>query len=156
MAHRLPVCGTASTEEVGPGVSAMTRKRCCITDSDRCRLGTLLTSCEARAWGHARSLSALNARLEDADAIDSKSTPTSLVTMNSTVELLDVRSGRRKCVTLAYPADCELVPDSVSVFEPLGTELVGSHIGDIVSFENGQCRVDAILYQPESVGAWHL
>jgi transcription elongation GreA/GreB family factor len=133
----------------------MKLKRYCITDTDRCRLGALLTSCEARAWGRARSVSALNARLEDADAIDSKSTPTSLVTMNSTVELLDVRSGRR-CVTLAYPADCELVPDSVSVFEPLGTELLGSHIGDIFSFGNQQYRVNAILYQPESAGAWHL
>jgi regulator of nucleoside diphosphate kinase len=101
-------------------------------------------------------LSTLNARLEDAEAIDSNRTPASLVTMNSTVELLDARSGRRRCVTLAYPADCELVPDSVSVFEPLGTELLGSHIGDIVSFGNQQCRVNAILYQPESAGAGHL
>jgi regulator of nucleoside diphosphate kinase len=134
----------------------MELKRCCITDTDRCRLGALLTSCEARAWGRARCLSTLNARLEDAEAIDSNRTPTSLVTMNSNVELLDVRSGRRRCVTLAYPADCELVPDSVSVFEPLGTELLGSHIGDMVSFGNQQYRVNAILYQPESAGAWHL
>jgi hypothetical protein len=57
---------------------------------------------------------------------------------------------------LTYPADCELVPDSVSVFEPLGTELLGSHIGDIVSFENRLCHVNKILYQPELAGAWHL
>ena len=134
----------------------MKRKRCCITDADRCRLGALLTSCEGRAWGRASCLSTLNDRLEDAEAIDSHRAPTSLVTKNSTVELLDVRSGGRRCVTLAYPADCDLVPDSASVFEPLGTELLGSHIGDIVSFGNRQCRVHKILYQPESAGAWHL
>jgi regulator of nucleoside diphosphate kinase len=134
----------------------MKRKHCFITDADRCRLGALLTSREGRAWGHARSLSTLNARLEDADVIHSDRVPRSLVTMNSTVELSDVRSGARRRVTLAYPPNCDLVADSVSVFEPLGTELLGCHIGDIVSFGNRECRVNEIIYQPESALAWHL
>ena len=116
----------------------------------------LLTSCQGRAWGRASSLSKLDARLEDADMIHSESAPRNLVTMNSSVELSDVRSGARLHVTLAYPADCDLVADSVSVFEPLGTELLGRHVGDIVSFGNRQCRINEIIYQPESAGAWHL
>jgi regulator of nucleoside diphosphate kinase len=134
----------------------MKRKHCFITDADRRRFGTLLTSCEGRAWGRASSLSTLEARLEDADMIHSKSAPRNLVTMNSSMELSDVGSGARRRVTLVYPADCDLVADGVSVFEPLGADLLGCHVGDIVSFGNRQCRINGILFQPESAGAWHL
>ena len=134
----------------------MKRKHCFITNSDRCRLGTLLSTCERKAWGHATSLSSLNARLEDAKAIRFEETPRCLVTMNSTVELADVRSGERRRVTLAYPEDCELIPDSVSVFDSLGTQLLGSEIGEVLDDGKRHFRVEEILYQPETAGDRHL
>jgi transcription elongation GreA/GreB family factor len=137
-------------------VTAMKRKRCFVTDTDRCRLGVLLETCEGRAWGRANCLRTLDARLEDADFIDSTQTPRNLVTMNSIVELTDVSSGDRRQVTLAYPADCDLVPDSVSVFEPLGTQLLGSQVGDVVSYGKGEGCITRIIFQPESAGARHL
>jgi regulator of nucleoside diphosphate kinase len=101
-------------------------------------------------------LRTLDARLEDAEAITRQQTPSCLVTMNSTVELLDVRSGDRGRVTLVYPADSSLVSDSVSVFEPLGTQLLGSQIGDVLSNGKRQMRITRILYQPETAGDYHL
>jgi len=134
----------------------MKRKRCLITDSDRCRLGALLSSCEGKAWGRATCVSALNARLEDAKAVGLEETPHCLVTMNSCVELTDVHSGERRRVTLAYPEDCELVQDGVSVFDRLGTQLLGSEIGEVLHDRAGHFRVTRIFYQPETAGDRHL
>ncbi len=129
---------------------------CLITDSDRCRLDSLLASGEGRAWGRASCLRTLDARLEDAKAVTSQQTPSSLVTMNSTVELMDVRSGDRRRVTLVYPSDSSLVSNSVSVFKPLGTQLLGSQIGDVLSNGKRQMHVTRIIYQPETAGDYHL
>jgi regulator of nucleoside diphosphate kinase len=134
----------------------MKRKRCFVTDSDRCRLGALLSSCEGRAWARASCLSELDARLEDAKAVALEQTPRYLVTMNSTVELMDIHSGKRRRVTLAYPEDCELVCHSVSVFDRLGIQLLGSEIGDVVHDGTRRFCVTQILYQPETAGDHHL
>lgn len=131
-------------------------KRCFITDADRCRLGTLLESSEGRAWGRARNRRILDARLEESIPVNSRETPKSLVTMNSTVELLDLSSGARRRVTLTYPDDCELMPDSVSVLESLGMKLLGCEIGDILYDNARQFRIAKISYQPEAAGALHL
>jgi hypothetical protein len=64
-----------------------------LTDVDRCRLGTLLTCAESAAYGGARSRFDLETRVEEADAIPVACTPRTLVTMNSTVVLVDVSSG---------------------------------------------------------------
>jgi regulator of nucleoside diphosphate kinase len=72
------------------------------------------------------------------------------------VELLDVRSGDRRRETLVYPADNSLVSDGVSVFEPLGTQLLGSQVGDLLSNGKKQMRVTRIIYQPETAGDYHL
>jgi regulator of nucleoside diphosphate kinase len=76
--------------------------------------------------------------------------------MNSTIELIEVRSGERRHVTLVYPEDGELVPNSISVFEPLGTQMLGSEIGEVVSDGKRQFRITRMLYQPETAGARHL
>jgi regulator of nucleoside diphosphate kinase len=134
----------------------MNGQNCCVTDADRCRLGAILTSSEGRAWGRRNGLGALEERLEDARSVESEKTPRNLVTMNSVVELMDVESGNRRQVALTYPKDCDLVPNSVSVLEPLGTQLLGSQLGDIVSFGDCQDRVAQIIFQPEAAGARHL
>lgn len=131
-------------------------KQCFITDADRCRLGSLLTSREGRIWGRARNVRILDARLEDAAPVKTRETPQGLVTMNSTVELLDLLSGERRLVTLAYPEDCEFLADGVSVLDPLGIELLGRQIGDTVCQDTRRLRITRIAYQPEAAGALHL
>ncbi len=134
----------------------MRRRSCLITDSDRCRLGTLLSSGENRAWGKATCVRTLDARLEDAEAVTRQQTPDCLVTMNSTVELMDLWSGDRRRVTLVYPADRSFVSDSISVFEPFGTQLLGSQVGDVLFHEKRQVRITRVVYQPETAGDYHL
>jgi regulator of nucleoside diphosphate kinase len=131
-----------------------------LTDVDRCRLGTLLTCAEAAAYGGARSRFNLETKVEEAEAIPVECTPRTLVTMNSTVVLVDVSSGERRTCTLVYPEDRGLIPHSVGVFQQLGQCVLGRSVGDIVQMTEGassrQFRIESILYQPEAAGARNL
>ena len=115
---------------------------------------------EGRAWGTHYWLDELESRLEDASSIDSGHVPATLVTMNSTVKLVDDESGASRTVTLMYPQDFDVVPDGVSVFEPLGIALIGCKEGDVVQCPDELCgrhmRIVQIEYQPERAGARHL
>jgi regulator of nucleoside diphosphate kinase len=95
-------------------------------------------------------------RLEDSHSVRSPETPPDLVTMNSIVELRDLHSGAGQRVRLVYPSDYDLAPNCVSILDPLGTQLLGSLVGDVVDRENRPVRVAKIVSQPEQMGAWHL
>jgi regulator of nucleoside diphosphate kinase len=131
-----------------------------LTDVDRCRLGVLLTCTETASYGGARSRFDLERKLEEAEAIPAAQTPRTLVTMNSTVVLVDVSSGERRTCTLVYPEDRDLIPHSVGVLQQSGQCILGRRLGDIVQLAEGansrQFRIESILYQPEAEGASHL
>jgi regulator of nucleoside diphosphate kinase len=118
----------------------MDHTNCVITDVDRCRLGTLLTTREGRAWGTHRWLGELESLLNDAKPIDLDKAAKTLVTMDSAVRLVDCESGLSRLVTLTYPQDVELVPHGVSVFDPLGIALIGCEEGDVVQCPDEGCR----------------
>jgi regulator of nucleoside diphosphate kinase len=138
----------------------MTSARCFLTDADRCRLGNLLTSREGRAWGTQQLRAELYSVLEEATPIAPYDAPETLVTMNTTVELVDLESRARRVVTLVYPQDVDVVSDSVSVFEPLGVALIGCQEGDVVQcpeeHRSRPMRVARIVRQPEHAGLWDL
>ena len=118
----------------------MDHTHCMVTDADRCRLGTLLTTREGRAWGTHRWLGELESLLNDAKPIDLDKAAKTLVTMDSAVRLVDCESGLSRLVTLTYPQDVELVPHGVSVFDPLGIALIGCEEGDVVQCPDEACR----------------
>lgn len=126
---------------------------CLVTKADRRRLGSLLATSEGRAWGTLQTVGELETLLEDAVAVSSRDAPQTLVTMDSTVKVVDVSSGEERTVTLVYPAESGEANDEVSVTDPLGVALLGREVGDMVqslddSIEQ-QLRVAKLLYQPE-------
>jgi regulator of nucleoside diphosphate kinase len=131
-----------------------------VTNVDRCRLGTLLGCDASSPWGDSRSLAHLEEMLENCESMDARLAPETLVTMNTTVRLVDVRTGDQRTVTLVYPQDVDLLPDGVSVLEPLGAALLGRQVGDVVQSLAEQpqrrFRVEEIVYQPERANAFHL
>ncbi|MCE9552581.1 MAG: GreA/GreB family elongation factor [Planctomycetes bacterium] len=131
-----------------------------VTDADRRRLGTLLSGDELSHGGNARSVADLNELLEESAPMDARLAPATLVTMNTAVRLVDVRTGDQQTVTLVYPEDVDLFPDGVSVLEPLGAALLGCQVGDVVQClaeqPHRKVRVDEIVYQPEREKAFHL
>jgi regulator of nucleoside diphosphate kinase len=137
----------------------MTHTNAMITDADRRRLGTLVSSDDGRAWGTLEILGELELLLEDACPVDAQETPEDLVTMNSTVAIEDLESGARHHLTLVYPEDVGELPKAASVVEPAGLSLLGCRVGDVVQFpdETGHnFRIAEILYQPEKAGSYHL
>jgi regulator of nucleoside diphosphate kinase len=130
-----------------------------ITDVDRRRLGTLISTREGRAWGTTQSMGQLETLLEDALPVVAADAPETLVTMNATVELVDVDSGARRCLTVVHPQDADDVPNAASIVTPLGLALIGCQVGDVL-----QCpgepdhvlRIAEIVDQPERTGTRYL
>jgi regulator of nucleoside diphosphate kinase len=131
-----------------------------LTEVDRCRLGTLLNCTEAAGYGNRQLRWDLERRIEEAQTIPVTCTPRTLVTMNSTVVLVEVSSGQRETWTLVYPEDRDLIPHSVGILQQSGQCILGRRVGDIVQLTEGakprQFRIEAIPYQPEAAGASHL
>lgn len=99
----------------------------------------------------------LRALLQEAELVEPAAAPANLVTMNSTVQLVDIDYGGERICTLVYPEAVNHTPGGVSVFDPLGTSLIGCEVGDVIScWESTRCRrlrVADILSQPERNGA---
>jgi regulator of nucleoside diphosphate kinase len=130
------------------------------TDTDRCRLGRLVSSYQAQGLGSRQLLEELEWELEESKAVDSESIQEDVVTMNSTVRLIRDKSSEEFTCTVVYPEDVDLVDDGVSVLEPLGSRLIGCEVGDVLECAGmdspGPWRVAEIVFQPERVGAFHL
>jgi regulator of nucleoside diphosphate kinase len=131
-----------------------------VTDRDRCRLGHLLTSEQTAGFGSRILRTDLEMSLEEATTIPAELTPRWLVTMNSTVVLMDLASGEHETCTLVYPEDRDLVPDGVSVLQGLGQCLLGRCIGDIFEIPDHRrirsFRIEALPFQPEAASKTYL
>jgi regulator of nucleoside diphosphate kinase len=83
-----------------------------------------------------------------------------VVTMNSAVFLKGLSNGREIEITVTYPDDSDNRERKVSVFSSIGMALLGSEVGDTVSWNvptgTGQFRIIKITYQPEAVGHYYL
>jgi regulator of nucleoside diphosphate kinase len=138
----------------------MKQNKSMLTDMDRYRLGKLLICSEAAAYGSQRARFELDIKLEEAEAIPARRAPRSLVTMNSTIALVDLESGNRRRCTLVYPEDRDLIPNSVGILQPLGQRILGRRKGEIINVVEGgrsrRFRIEAIEYQPEAAGAYQL
>lgn len=131
-----------------------------VTDTDRCRLGSLLTSDDRRGLASRKVLDVLERELETADYVKPEFIPDDVVTMNSTVRLISVASGAEMVCTVVYPEDVELVEGGISVLSSLGSRLIGCEAGDLIECEDekesGAWQIAEIVFQPERVGAFHL
>jgi len=131
-----------------------------ITHEDRRRLGTMLQSAHALRAERREYLDALESNLERARAADPNEVPPDLVTMNSTVELRDLKTGEIETYTIVYPARADVALERISVLAPIGRAVLGSRVGDVIRVKvpSGwrRIRVEGICYQPENAGDYHL
>lgn len=98
--------------------------------------------------------------LKGAQLLAAENISNDIVTMNSRVLLTDLSSGRKIEMTITYPQDTNSHMRKVSLFSPIGAALLGCRVGDVASWKmpqgTGRFRVEKIVYQPESVGDFHL
>ena len=94
---------------------------------------------------------------ESAHLVPSQEIPADVITMYSEMEIVDLNSHRRQKLTLCYPKDAEPSLGFISVLSPVGSSLLGLHVGSVACWRtpNGdECaaEVAALLFQPEASG----
>lgn len=124
-----------------------------ITHVDNTRLRRLLNAPGVR---NTDAADALEEELDRAEVVEPTALPTNIVSMNSTVHLLEIRSGREFELTLVYPQDAG-EEGRVSVLAPMGSALLGLSVGSEIEWPlpNGRTakiRVLGLRHQPEAAG----
>jgi regulator of nucleoside diphosphate kinase len=136
----------------------MKTSKVAITDIDRRRLGSLVDRAVQEGLASRRVVADLEYELERATRIDPEACPADLVTMNSIVRLRDLDRGEMNTYKVVYPDEANGDKRDVSVLSPIGTAIIGCRAGELIEWSarnfHGRFRVEDILYQPESAGAF--
>lgn len=101
-----------------------------LTELDHVRLLNLLRR-DARGDGSRAQLCAIEDVLDAATLVPSREVAPDVVTMYSQVLLQDSQTGQRDTLTLCYPVDAEPARGFVSVLSPVGSALLGPHVGSM-------------------------
>jgi regulator of nucleoside diphosphate kinase len=130
-----------------------------VTEFDKRRLLGLIEIFRARSTDP-DSLDELELELERADTVDPSNVPADVVTMNSTVELVDLDTRDRRTLTVVFPGAADAASGRVSILAPVGLALLGARQGAQVECPTpGGTRrvvVDRISFQPEANGKFNL
>lgn len=106
------------------------------------------------------TLTVLERELERAVVVKPDEVPSTIVTMNSEVEVTDLDTGERRSLTLVFPSMAGIESGRVSVLAPLGTALLGSHQGTDVTWQTPRgarrVRIENVVFQPEAAGRFDL
>jgi regulator of nucleoside diphosphate kinase len=122
-----------------------------LTELDHARLSRLLgRSADAR---HA----ALADALEQSHLVPTVEVAQDVVTMYTRVRVDDLARGSSHVYTLCYPSDAEPAEGFVSVLSPVGSALLGAHVGERVQVtrpdgSRTELALREILFQPEATG----
>lgn len=130
-----------------------------ITDRDYERLTDLIRSYRVRNDING-SLGKLTQELHRAVKVRAEDVESTIVTMNSTVKLEELRTGRERTLTLVYPQDADINQMKISILTPSSIVLLGCKVGDIVEWPapigTVAYIVKKIVYQPEAARDFHL
>jgi regulator of nucleoside diphosphate kinase len=130
-----------------------------ITEIDFDRLRHLAES-DSYRFSYGSLLTELKRGLQRGRVVPPTHVQRGVITMNSRVRLIDLKTGRNETYTLVYPADANINENRLSVLAPLGTAMLGARIGQVIEVKAPagvrRLKIDQILYQPESAGDYHL
>lgn len=131
----------------------MARKQIIITKRDHQRLSGLFTSTFVDAFRDKTYLKALRGELGIARIVDPSEVPSDVITMNSTVRLMDMKTKEVETFTLVYPDDANIAEGKLSILAPLGTAILGCRVGEKIRWKVpngvGQWRIEELVFQPE-------
>ena len=138
----------------------MSAKPIRITEYDLERLKKLLFEAKYTEYRKSEYLEKLRLEINRAEVVSPQNIPGDVITMNSTVCLLDLDTGEEEIYTLVFPEDAELGQGKISVLAPIGTAMLGYEVGDVFEWEvpagKRKLRVEKILFQPEASGDYNL
>jgi len=138
----------------------MSGKPIFITQFDLERLRKLLQEAQYSEYRKSDYLDKLQMELDRASVMSPQDIPGDVITMNSTVSLVDIDTSEEEIYTLVFPENADRKQGKVSVLAPIGTAMLGYEVGDIFEWDvpagKRKLRVMKILYQPEASGDYHL
>lgn len=138
----------------------MERRSISITQFDRKRLSELMAVADEFNYRDRTDLKRLAEELEHGTLVDSRDVAPSVVTMNSRVLLRDLETGETSEYTLVFPKDADIEGGKISVMSPIGTAILGFSVGDTIEWTvpagTRRIRIEAVPYQPEAAGDYHL
>jgi regulator of nucleoside diphosphate kinase len=145
-----------------------------VTEPDRWRLTRAIEAARSSWRTFGPHLDWLAAQLRDAHVVPADTVGEDVVTMNSRIDVEDVRTRTPRQFTLVYPDDVTRAGEGartgasgaagasaaaggkLSVFDPAGLALLGMRVGDFLFWTDpaGQRtgRIARLLYQPEAAG----
>ena len=102
----------------------------------------------------------LEAELARATIVEPKDMPSSVVTMNSTVNFIVESSKEEFTLTLVYPKNSDSSGDKISILSPVGSALLGLNQGDEIEWPKPsggliKVKIKEVTYQPERTGELH-
>ncbi|CAN0625681.1 regulator of nucleoside diphosphate kinase [Burkholderia multivorans] len=114
---------------------------------------------EKHAEHNPRFQSLLDTLLEHADIVQPDAIKSNVVTMNSTITLVDEATQDRTTWTIVYPEDASLEHGRLNVFSPVGMALLGTQRGQLVKVMQPSgiekpMKVVEIVFQPEANGEY--
>ncbi|RPJ54597.1 MAG: nucleoside diphosphate kinase regulator [Dehalococcoidia bacterium] len=131
-----------------------------VTEFDLERLNKLLQEAQYTQYRDSDYLIQLQAELNRSKVVAPQEVPHDVITMNSTVCLVDLNTGEEEKYTLVFPEDADIEQGKISILAPIGTGMLGYKVGDIFEWTvpdgKRRLKVKSILYQPEASGDYHL
>ena len=102
----------------------------------------------------------MEAELARATIVEPKDMPSSVVTMNSTVNFIVESSKEEFTLTLVYPKNSDSSGDKISILSPVGSALLGLNQGDEIEWPKPsggliKVKIKEVTYQPERAGELH-
>ncbi|MFK3870438.1 nucleoside diphosphate kinase regulator [Pseudoalteromonas rhizosphaerae] len=125
-----------------------------ISSLDADRLYDLMESLPAGSFAGEKEL---EAELGRATIVEPKDVPSTVVTMNSTVNFIVESTKEEFTKTLVYPKNADASADKISILAPVGSALLGLSQGDEIEWPKPsggliKVKIKAITYQPERAG----
>lgn len=125
-----------------------------VSSQDLERLEGLLHTPAAR---NRQDLDGLRAELERAEVREPRDMPSDVVTMNSRARIREMPNGKEYQLTLVYPGNTGADGQSISVFTPAGSALLGLTVGQSIDWPTVdghvvRLSVLEVTSQPEARG----
>ncbi|WP_299985641.1 nucleoside diphosphate kinase regulator [uncultured Pontibacter sp.] len=130
-----------------------------LTEQDYKRLVDLVQQ-QRQGAGMQPNIAKLGEELKRAKRVASEEIPAEVVTMNSSVLLRDLKSGKEMEITLVYPKDADVNTRKISILAPVGTAIIGCKEGDEIEWPvpSGTInyKIEKVTFQPEASGNFSL
>ena len=123
-----------------------------LTEEDYQRLLHLTQALKQQDFS--RSVNQLRHKLRFAQRFFTESISPKVVTMNSRVRVMELKSSSEMTITIVYPPEADFSAGKISILSHLGTAVLGNQEGDEVFWTVPYCkfiyRIKEVLYQPKA------